>query len=376
MRRVLKCLAVPAIVAAALATFGCVSAPPGGEDTSASAPTGAAVLSHIRIDPSLQDRILAMDPENVSAREVREVLARGPTPRIVNVHGGIYPVHLAMEDFGQFLVEMGYPEERIRNPRDGTMSWSSFGSSTALAGSLAWFYEREGMMPMLIGHSQGGIQTIKVLYELAGAFDDEVAVWDPMTDAPLARTTIVDPLTGRTRPVVGLSVCYASVVGAGGASMLLPNHWKMAGRLYTIPDNVDEFTGFTIGVDLLALDIGTGTKEAYVREGRPGVRNVALPPEYNHVVVPLSLHLAQDPAMRAWIDAYAPGAGQHAPVPKRTGLDVLGSEAGSSSGKYGYGPGDSANLFWAADVWHSIKKHWVLEAQRLLRARQRMLATQ
>jgi hypothetical protein len=23
---------------------------------------------------------------------------------------------------------------------------------------------------------------------------------------------------------------------------------------------------------------------------------------------------------------------------------------------------------WAADIWHSIKKHWCLEAQRLLRA--------
>jgi hypothetical protein len=26
-------------------------------------------------------------------------------------------------------------------------------------------------------------------------------------------------------------------------------------------------------------------------------------------------------------------------------------------------------VLWAADVWHSIKKHWALEAQRLVTAR-------
>ena len=31
--------------------------------------------------------------------------------------------------------------------------------------------------------------------------------------------------------------------------------------------------------------------------------------------------------------------------------------------------GDSMNILWAADVWYSIKKHWVLEAQRFLRAK-------
>jgi hypothetical protein len=27
-------------------------------------------------------------------------------------------------------------------------------------------------------------------------------------------------------------------------------------------------------------------------------------------------------------------------------------------------------VLWAAGVWHDIKKHWCLEAQRLIRARQ------
>ena len=26
-------------------------------------------------------------------------------------------------------------------------------------------------------------------------------------------------------------------------------------------------------------------------------------------------------------------------------------------------------MLWAADVWYSIKKHWVIEAQRLIKAR-------
>jgi hypothetical protein len=33
---------------------------------------------------------------------------------------------------------------------------------------------------------------------------------------------------------------------------------------------------------------------------------------------------------------------------------------------------NSVNILWAADVWYSIKKHWVLELQRLIRARRDM----
>jgi hypothetical protein len=29
---------------------------------------------------------------------------------------------------------------------------------------------------------------------------------------------------------------------------------------------------------------------------------------------------------------------------------------------------ESDHILWAADVWYSIKKHWVLELQRLLAA--------
>jgi hypothetical protein len=50
---------------------------------------------------------------------------------------------------------------------------------------------------MLIGHSQGGMQAVKVLHELAGHFDDSLRVYDPLKGAFEDRTTIVDPLTHR-----------------------------------------------------------------------------------------------------------------------------------------------------------------------------------
>ena len=40
------------------------------------------------------------------------------------------------------------------------------------------------------------------------------------------------------------------------------------------------------------------------------------------------------------------------------------------------GAASTDNSLWAADVWFHIKKHWVLEAQKVLRARQALMATQ
>ena len=169
---------------------------------------------------AIEDRILALDPDRISDADVRNSLAAGPTPRIVLVHGGIAGVYLMMESFGKFLVGMGYPEARIRDPRDGEWSQNPYRSSERLAGQLAWYYERDGVRPMLIGHSQGGMQTVKVLHELAGDFGDRVPVWNPVSDKPENRQTIYDPMTRAQRPVIGLKLSYASVVGAGGLGIL------------------------------------------------------------------------------------------------------------------------------------------------------------
>ena len=328
------------LVAVSLAVAGCAMQPV--EQSAAAAHHPAAPAAPLVPVRALQDRLLALDPEHVTDEEVRTVLARGPTPRIMLLHGGIYPVQLLMESFGRFLVGMGYPQSRIRDPGDGAWSYSPYDDAEKLAGILAWDYERTGVRPMLIGHSQGGMQAVKVLHELAGHFDDHVRVYDPLRNAFDERTAIVDPLTGETRPVIGdVRVSYASAVGAGGATFIMPNQWSMAGKLDSIPDTVDDFTGFTVGIDLI------GGATHYDPNGSAHVRNIALPITYNHIFVPAVGSLADEPVVRDWINAYAPGDTRDP--------STL--------------PGDAAaHVLWAADVWYSIKRHWCLEAQRLVRA--------
>jgi hypothetical protein len=254
-----------------------------------------------------------------------------------------------MESFGRFLVGMGYPEARIRDPRDGAWSQNPYGSSERLAGEVAWYYEHDGLRPMLIGHSQGGMQTAKVLHQLAGDFGDSVQVWNPVTNTPENRYTITDPLTHTERPVVGIKLSYASVVGAGGLEFWAPSEWGLAGRLRSIPDSVEEFTGYSIAGDPIALTPPSGASESdlYRQTGNAKVRNVNLPVGYNHVFVPNTDYLIDEPGKRAWINAYRGSSGANAAT-------IPG--------------GDDDHVLWAADVWHSVKKHWCLEAQRLIRA--------
>jgi pimeloyl-ACP methyl ester carboxylesterase len=312
------------------------------------------VLRSIAIDPSVEQRILALDPERVGADDVRNTLACGPTPHIMNIHGGIYPVHLAMTSFTAFLVEMGYPERKIRAPGEGNYSHSPYESSERLAGLAAWRYEQEATRVMLVGHSQGGMQTIKVLHALDGAFSKQVRVTNGLTGKAEKRTSISDPLTGLERPVVGVSVAYATAVGAGGAAFILPNQWSMFGRLRTVPDTTDEFTGFFIAFDTWAWNVpGSVDLQRYEHNGSAQIRNVSLPAHYNHVVLPAVQNLALNKTTRDWIEAYVPG----------TLAEPPNMSAGGTEG-----------IVWAADVWYSVKKHWTLEAQRVLRARSTTIA--
>ena len=110
-----------------------------------------------------------------------------------------------MQSFGEFLIGMGYPENRIRDPGDGAYSQSPYADSERQAGAIAWYYEHEGVRPMLVGHSQGGIQVVRILAELRRHFRRNTRrVFNPLTGQFEERTTIVDPLTGRERPVVGV----------------------------------------------------------------------------------------------------------------------------------------------------------------------------
>lgn len=288
--------------------------------------------------PFIAERLARLDCSRVTAADVRDVLAHAPAPRIVLLQGSVALV--TMEPFAQFLVAMGYPAERVRNPRDGNFSYSSFGDSAALAGALAFDYERTGAEPMLIGHSQGGMVAIRVLHEFAGAFHETLPVVDPATGEALARTTIIDPRTRERRPVVGLHVAYAAALATGWLPRVLLGQWTMIPRLRKIPDTVTEFTGFDIPNDPIAGNLlGIVPYEAL---GAARVRNVLLPGDYSHIALPQAAGLPDDPTLREWIDGWGPDEEPPLPV------------------------GDTANLLHAADIWHSIKRHWCRQAQRLL----------
>jgi len=289
--------------------------------------------------------LLALDCSRVSPADVARLLVRGPTPRIILLQGSLAVV--TMEPFGRFLIAMGYPEQRIRDPRDGRLSQGSFGDSLTWAGTLAWYYETEGVMPMLIGHSQGGMLAIRILYELDGAFHDFIPVRDPLADATLARTTIRDPRTGEARPVRGLTIGYVAALATGKLPRILLGQWDMIARLRRIPDTADDFTGFSIPWDGIAGTLGD--PEPYAAIGTARVRNVMLPAGTSHIRLPNALHLAEDEVTRAWIEAWSPETASAPPA--AAGVDTT-------------------NLLHAADIWFSVREHWCRSAQQALTTRE------
>jgi len=298
----------------------------------------------VTLDLALERRLLALSPQHISERDVADVLTHVPAPKMLLFAGSV-PV-VTMQPVAEFFIAMGYPRERIADPRDGSLWYASFTDSATIAGLVAWHYEHDGVRPMLIGHSQGGMIVVRVLHELAGAFDPHIAVRDPRTAMALDRDTIVDPLSGRERPVVGLSVAYAAAIATGKLMRVLLGQWDMLARLRAIPDTVDDFTGYFIPGDVFE---GTSEPERYRATGHASVRNVTLPAGVGHIGAPRIAELARDPAARAWIDAYSPDASLP-PLP-----DIAAA--------------DAANLVHAADLWYSVKQHWCSEAQRLVRAR-------
>jgi hypothetical protein len=315
-------------------------------------PRPGEVLRNLQLSGELKKRILALNPEMVSETDVRETLARSPAPKIFLIHGGILTSGATMESFGEFLVEMGYPKEALQNPQHRSLSYSPYQSSSGMVGYVAWYYERTGMRPMVIGHSMGAMQTDLILHVLNGEFIHHLTVWNPQTGEPETRDQITDPLLGTPRSVVGLKVAYASALAAGGMARLVPSHWIMLGRLRTIPNTVEDFVGFYIGADPVGGDLlGFGSFNNYNPVGSAKVRTVMLPLGAEHFSAPVVRHLAENPETRAWINRYQPGVSLDAQKPL---------------------PTNSTNLVYAADVWHSVKQHWVLELQRLIKARNKL----
>jgi hypothetical protein len=285
--------------------------------------------------PTHAQDVSALDCDDVDAVAVQDVLAHAPAPRVMLVAGSL--PFVTMDSFARFLIGMGYPEARIADPHDGAFTVSGYEDSAKLAGIAAWYYERDGVAPMLIGHSRGGMLVMRTLHELAGDFHDAIAVYDPVHDEALARTTVVDPRTGRSRPVFGIQIPYAAAIATGKLPRLLQGQWSMLSRLRKVPDTVRDFTGFRIEGDFIAADFGD---DPYVAQGSAQVRNVALPSSYSHIDAPRAAHLAADPVTRAWIDRWRPGRGEALPQ--------------------GH---DTTNLLLAADIWYGVKRAWCRAAQ-------------
>ncbi len=333
-----------------LAVAGCGTYPRPGVDSSRGVElAGMLRESRHMISREKEDQILALDPLRLTDEDVRTVLGSAPAPRIILIHGGIARVIPFMESFGDFLIGMGYPARSITNPGDGTYTFSCYESARIVAGAVAWYYEQEGLRPMMLGHSQGGFQVVKVLQLLEPDPRRKIEVWNPVTWRGEDRFEITDPLTGELRPVVGLRLPYVSGVGGGGLTRVLPNQWDMIGSLRTIPDSVEEFTCFYKRNDLLGGDfLGYGPANHSKADGSAQVRNVRLPTHYKHGSIPDTRHLLASAEVRDWINDYDPS---------HPALEEPEFEA------------NSENILWAADVWFSIKKHWVLELQRFIRAR-------
>jgi hypothetical protein len=306
-------------------------------------PVSEIPVSLQSIAPEIEEAILSLDPGSLADKETTRLLSQAPAPRVINLNGSL-PV-ITMDSFSQFLIGMGYPESSVRDPHSGEYSYSSYRSGERLAGMIAWYYEREGMMPVLVGHSQGGMTVLRTLYALSGELSPGIEVWNPLTDRGEGRFHIVDPQGGQTRPVRGLRIGFASAIATGSTMRLLLGQWDMLGRLRAVPDSVEEFTGFRISLDLLGTNfLGS---DRYRAAGFARVRDVVLHVTYGHMTVVDTADLAADPVARSWIETYRP--------------EVENPEAPAL-------PGDSArNILLAAELWHSIKKHWCIELQRLIR---------
>ena len=275
----------------------------------------------------------------LSAEHVASVLAHVPAPRIIALHGSVALV--TMEPFAEFLARMGYPEDRLVNPADGKRTYSSRIDSRRLAGHLAWHYERDGLMPLLVGHSQGGMIVIKLLHDLAGTRGTApIAVWEPGASDPQARTDVVDPISGERRAVTALTLPFAAALATGSLPRLVLGQWGILPLLREVPDSVDRFLGFSIPWDPIAGTFAHPPR--FFATGRANVRNVVLPASYSHIDLPRTAHLATEPATRAWIDAYDPA--RPAPLPEGV---------------------DTSNLVHAAELWYAIRRQWCEGAKRL-----------
>ncbi len=278
----------------------------------------AATAAAMPPSADLRQGLLAIDPERIGEHQVRDLLAQAPAPRVLLFKGSF---GADMESFGAFLQAMGYPAQQLLNPATGRHSYSFRWDGCrcvecdVLAAGIGPLVRQGGMAPMLVGHSGGGITVGRILQVLA-------------TDSAAPRLP------------------FAATLGTGALLRWAPGFPGCAAdvpQLGRVPGSVAAFTGYRIAGDPFTSLLGFGEyRPAEGGEAPARVRNVLLPAQVSHVRAFEVDGYAEHPLLRAWISAYQPGS--DAPLPVVPGLDL-------------------SNLRHAADLWHSLKKHWALQAR-------------
>ena len=285
---------------------------------------GAAAALAAPLSTDARAAMLALDPERISEGQVRELLVLAPAPRVLLFQGSL---GADMESFGAFLHAMGYPAQRLHNPATGRYSYSLRWDGCrcveceALATGIGRQARDEGVAPVMVGHSGGGVTVGRILQQLAAT--------DGAPRLPFAATLGTGALL---RWAPGFPGCAADVPQLG-----------------RVPASVATFTGYRIDGDPFTSLLGFGDYRAAEGSDPPAqVRNVLLPAQVSHVRAFEVDGYAEHPQLRNWISAYHPGS--DAPLPDAPGLDL-------------------GNLRHAADLWHSLKKHWALHARQWAAAR-------
>ena len=244
---------------------------------------------------------------------------------------------------------MGYPEERVRNPRDGSLSYSSFVDSarTRRNDGVVLRARRHGAdahRPQP-GRNDGGTRPARAGGRLRTT---RSRCGTRCATKPRTRTTIVDPFDGerasRGRTQGSLRGGDRNRHSCRGSCSV---NGTCSKRLHEIPDTVEEFTGYLarVGSDRRqfrargALSSATGTAQ---------VRNVVLPPAASHITAPAG----------ARARARSGDAGVDRRLRRRRERRSCRSKQARTF----------RNLLHAADIWYSVKKHWCLEAQHMIRA--------
>lgn len=304
-------------------------------------------IRQFSVDPKVSADLNKLDKTHLIRMDLSEVLSSYPAPRIFGIGGGVYTAHILMEDLAEFLTGMGYPAAAVYHPTDGKFAVSSYSDPEKIAGETLFYYQREGVRPVYIGHSLGGVQSIKTAHFFSGNFGrHEVRIYDPVEHKYLRQKDFVNPLTGEHVGFDSLKpIAHLIAVGSGGISRAFPSQWSMGDRVKQVPDSVLRMTGIHLEGDWLGNDFLTGKeKNEYKSLGSAEVENFYLPPGHNHVTLIRTKHLLKYPEVKEWIDNYNPQ--EFSVIPE--GL-----------------PGNTDNILLAAQIWHILKREWYLAAMEV-----------